>query len=97
MRAVVLEKHGGLEQLKYVADFPDPRPAEEHVVIRVKATSFNYHDVFTVRGMPGIKVTMPMIIGLDIAGEILETGPGVDPRWKRGDRVLTCAFTVASP
>ena len=58
-----------------------------HVVIRVRATSFNYHDVFTVRGMPGIKVPMPMIIGLDIAGEILEVGSGVSG-WKKGDRVL---------
>jgi alcohol dehydrogenase len=56
-------------------------------VIRVKATSFNYHDVFTVRGMPGIKVPMPMIIGLDMAGEILEVGAGVSG-WKKGDRVL---------
>jgi NADPH:quinone reductase-like Zn-dependent oxidoreductase len=40
-----------------------------------------------VRGMPGIKVPMPMIIGLDMAGEILEVGGGVDS-WKRGDRVL---------
>jgi alcohol dehydrogenase len=87
MRAVVLEKHGGLEELKLVKDFPDPVATNDHVVIRVKATSFNYHDVFTVRGMPGIKVPMPMIIGLDIAGEILETGGGVDG-WKRGDRVL---------
>ena len=53
----------------------------------MRATSFNYHDVFTVRGMPGIKVPMPMIIGLDIAGEILEVGPGVTG-WKPGDRVL---------
>jgi alcohol dehydrogenase len=37
--------------------------------------------------MPGIKVPMPMIIGLDIAGEILEVGEGVSG-WKRGDRVL---------
>jgi alcohol dehydrogenase len=87
MKAVILEKHGGLDQLKYVTDFPDPRPVEGHVVIRVKATSFNYHDVFTVRGMPGIKVPLPMIIGLDMAGEILETGPGVSG-WKKGDRVL---------
>jgi alcohol dehydrogenase len=88
MKAVVLEKHGGLDELKVVAAFPDPKVVEGHVVIRVRATSFNYHDVFTVRGMPGIKVPMPMIIGLDMAGEILETGPGVDPRWKKGDRVL---------
>jgi NADPH:quinone reductase-like Zn-dependent oxidoreductase len=87
MRAVVLEKHGGLDQLKLVENFPDPAVTNDHVVIRVKATSFNYHDVFTVRGMPGIKVPMPMIIGLDIAGEILEVGGGVDG-WKRGDRVL---------
>jgi len=40
-----------------------------------------------VRGMPGIKVPLPMIIGLDMAGEIIETAPGI-ASWKRGDRVL---------
>ena len=87
MKAVVLDKHGALEDLKVVPDFPDPKVVQGHVVIRVKATSFNYHDVFTVRGMPGIKVPMPMIIGLDMAGEIVEVGPGVSG-WKPGDRVL---------
>jgi len=87
MKAVVLQQHGGLDQLKYVTDFPDPVVTGGHVVIRVKAASFNYHDVMTVRGMPGIKVPLPVIIGLDMAGEILETGPGVDG-WKPGDRVL---------
>jgi alcohol dehydrogenase len=56
-------------------------------VIRVRASSFNYHDVFTVRGMPGIKVPLPVVVGLDMAGEIAEVGPGVAP-WKVGDRVL---------
>ena len=81
MKAVVLREHGGLDNLQYVTDFPDPVATAGHVVIRVGATSFNYHDVFTVRGMPGIKVPMPMIIGLDMAGEILKTGPGV-AGWK---------------
>jgi len=40
-----------------------------------------------VRGMPGIKVPLPMIIGLDMAGEIIEVGPGVSG-WAPGDRVL---------
>jgi NADPH:quinone reductase-like Zn-dependent oxidoreductase len=87
MKAVVLKQHGAIDSLEYVADFPDPQITNGHVVIRVKATSFNYHDIFTVRGMPGIKVPMPMIIGLDIAGEILEIGSGVSG-WKSGDRVL---------
>jgi NADPH:quinone reductase-like Zn-dependent oxidoreductase len=87
MKAVVLKQHGGLDQLTYAADFPDPKVTDGHVVIRVRATSFNHHDVFTVRGMPGIKVPLPMIIGLDMAGEVLESGPGISD-WKQGDRVL---------
>ena len=87
MKAVILEQQGSLDNLKLVPDFPDPVVTDDHVVIRVKAASFNYHDVFTVRGMPGIKVPLPIIIGLDMAGEILEIGPGVNG-WKIGDRVL---------
>src|SRR5881296_754187 len=87
MKAVVLEQQGSLEGLKYLPDFPDPVVTPGHVVIRVKAASFNYHDVFTVRGMPGIQVPLPMIIGLDMAGEILEIGGGVDG-WQIGNRVL---------
>ena len=87
MRALVLRAHGGLDNLDVVGDYPVPQVAEGHVVIRVRASSFNYHDVFTTRGMPGIKVPLPVIIGLDMAGEVAEVGPGV-AGWKPGDRVL---------
>src|SRR5262249_48903369 len=87
MKALVLRKDGGLEELEVVSDHPVPGAADGHVVIRVKASSFNYHDVFTVRGMPGIKVPLPVIVGLDMAGEITQGGGGV-AGWKAGDRVL---------
>src|SRR6202166_2755550 len=87
MRALVLRKHGSLDDLDVVDDYPTPKAAEDQVVIRVRAASFNYHDVFTVRGMPGIKVPLPVIIGLDMAGEIAEVGAGVSG-WKAGDRGL---------
>src|SRR5262249_9324689 len=87
MKALVLRKHGGLHDLAVVGDHPIPMAAAGHVVIRVRASSFNYHDVFTVRGMPGIKVPLPVVIGLDMAGEIAEIGDGVSA-WKMGDRVL---------
>src|SRR2546422_6716392 len=87
MKAVVLEQQGSLEHLKYVPDFSDPVVKPDHVVIRVRAASFKYHDVFTVRGMPGIKVPLPMIIGLDMAGGIIEKGPGGDG-WGSGSPVL---------
>jgi alcohol dehydrogenase len=87
MKALVLRKHGGLDELQVVGDYPMPQVIEGHVVIRVRASSFNYHDVFTVKGMPGIKVPLPVIPGLDMAGEIAEVGPGVS-KWKAGGRVL---------
>src|SRR5512141_909448 len=87
MKALVLRKHGGLGDLEVVGDYPVPQATEGNVVIRVRASSFNYHDVFTVKGMPGIKVPLPVVIGLDMAGEITEIGEGVSG-WKIGSRVL---------
>jgi len=87
MKALVLKQHGDLDQLEVRADYPIPAVRPGHVVIRVGASSFNYHDVFTVKGMPGIKVPLPVIIGLDMAGEISEVGEGVSG-WKKGERVL---------
>src|SRR5947208_13072710 len=87
MRALLLRKHGALDDLEVVSDYPVPPATPGHVVIRVGASSFNYHDVFTVRGMPGIKVPLPVIIGLDMAGEVVEVGAGVSG-WQPGERVL---------
>ena len=75
MRAVVLHEHGDIENLTYHEDYADPECGEGQVVIRVKATSLNYHDVFTTKGMPGIKVPLPIVIGLDISGESLKSAP----------------------
>ena len=49
----------GLPELE--RGFPDPAPGEGDAVIAVRATSLNYHDIFTRRGMPGIRIAMPAI------------------------------------
>ncbi len=87
MKAAVIQEHGGPGSIEIDTDFPDPRPGPEDVVVKVGATSLNYHDIFTRRGMPGIKVPMPCIMGLDFAGEIVEAGAEVKD-WKVGQRVL---------
>src|SRR5438046_6275548 len=76
MKAIVFEKHGGPEVLIY-KDVPDPKPGRGEVLIQVKATSINHIDIFLRRGMPGVKVAMPKIVGSDAAGIILEAGPDV--------------------
>ena len=57
------------------------------VVVKAGACTLNYHDLFTLRGMPGIKVPLPLIMGLDVAGEVAEVGSDVAD-WKPGDRVV---------
>ena len=87
MRALVLREQGPEAWPRLETDFPDPVPGEGDVLVKVRATSLNYHDVFTRRGMPGIKIPLPVILGLDCAGEIVKIGPGVEV-WSVGDRVL---------
>src|SRR5262249_27980316 len=87
MKALVLRKHGGLDELEAVTDHPPPPPAAGPVGIRGRGSSFNNPDGFTGRGMPGIKVPLPVVVGLDMAGEITEVGAGV-AGWKAGERVL---------
>ena len=87
MKAVVLYEHGDMDKLIYETEYPDPVCGSNDVVIRVKATSLNYHDLFTRDGMPGVKLELPQICGLDVAGEIAEIGADVKD-WSVGDAVL---------
>lgn len=87
MRAVLTVAHGDRSQLVYRTDVPDPVAGAGEVVISVAATAINFHDIFTRRGMPGIKIPLPIIVGSDMAGTIASLGSGVSG-WEVGDRVL---------
>ena len=52
----------------------EPHPKAGWVRLRVRACSLNYHDIFSRRGMPGIKLPLPLIVGSDVAGEVDEVG-----------------------
>ncbi len=87
MRAFVLKEHGGLDAMAFAPNYPDPVAGPDDVVLRVRACALNYHDVFTRNGMPGIKVPLPLIIGIDVAGDVAAIGANVS-EFKVGDRVL---------
>ena len=87
MKAAVIRQHGAIEDITFETDWPDPKPAEGEVVLKVGACALNYHDLFTLKGMPGIKIGFPLIMGIDVAGTIAEIGAGVTG-WSVGDRVV---------
>lgn len=86
MKALYFDKHGELDVVKY-GDVPDPEPGSGEVLIRVRACSLNFLDIWVRRGWPGLKLEMPHWCGADVAGEIAALGENVSG-WQVGQRVV---------
>lgn len=87
MKAVTLRAHGGTEVLK-LEELPDPRPGPKEALVRVKACGLNHLDLWVRKGLPNLKLSYPHILGSDIAGTVVETGPGTEPEWRGRDVLL---------
>ena len=87
MKAVAIDAHGGLEQVRLRTDWPEPPAGPGQAVVEVKACGLNYLDIFVLHGMPGLPVEMPRIPGGDISGVVHSVGDGVGREWV-GRRVL---------
>jgi NADPH:quinone reductase-like Zn-dependent oxidoreductase len=87
MRAAVYRRHGGIEVLT-VEDVPEPVAAAGEVLVEVRAAALNRLDVLQRQGPPVVPgFGLPHIAGMDIAGEVVALGPGVDGV-RVGSRVL---------
>ncbi|KAI3890280.1 hypothetical protein MKX03_017211 [Papaver bracteatum] len=89
MHAVQFEGYGGgAAGLKHV-EVPVPSPKKDEVLLKLEATSINPMDWKLQKGYlrPFIIRKFPYIPGTDVAGEVIEVGPGVD-NFKAGDKVV---------
>jgi NADPH:quinone reductase-like Zn-dependent oxidoreductase len=84
MKAVRIHAFGGPEVLQY-EDIADPNPRKDQVLVRIRACALNHLDLW-IRKSIG-KVSLPHILGSDIAGEVVETGEYVTG-FHSGQRVL---------
>ncbi|HZQ75668.1 MAG TPA: zinc-binding dehydrogenase [Burkholderiales bacterium] len=91
MKALVIERQGGVENLAW-RDWPDPQLRAGDVLVRVRAVGLNHLDIFVRRGMPGFPVKTPFISGGDIVGEVAALGAGVSG-WRVGERVAVHPMT----
>jgi NADPH:quinone reductase-like Zn-dependent oxidoreductase len=86
MKAVVFNEHGGPEVLQ-PAEVADPSIKANEVLVEVRACALNHLDVWARKGLPGIRIPLPHILGNDIAGVVREAGELVT--WvKAGDEVM---------
>src|SRR6267154_1550983 len=96
MRALTLVADRKIELL----DVPEPPPpAAGEVQIRIKAIGLNHLDVWGWRGMAFAKRKLPLVVGVEAAGEIAGVGANVTAL-KPGDKVvgyggLTCGHCKA--
>jgi NADPH:quinone reductase-like Zn-dependent oxidoreductase len=87
MKAVQITSFGAPEVLR-VNEIDRPEPAAGEVLVAVEASSVNRHDTLMRAG--GLKIVsgrkFPIGLGLDFAGTVAATGPGVQ-EYEVGDRV----------
>ena len=97
MKALLLTAPSQLE----LVDFPEPNPAADDVVVRIRACGNCGSDIHGWDGSTGRRRT-PLIMGHEASGEIVATGPQVKA-WRPGDRVTfdstiscgTCRFCAS--
>src|SRR5947209_4593573 len=86
MKAVIIREFGGPEVLRY-EEVPTPRPGPGEVLIRVGAVSVNRTLDLMVRQDGNQRgMTLPLVLGVDPSGEVVEVGPGVED-FRVGDHV----------
>jgi putative PIG3 family NAD(P)H quinone oxidoreductase len=86
MRAIIVDKPGGIEQLK-AGECPVPIPGDGELLVKVKATAVNRADIFKRMGKyPGDTGTKK-ILGLEMAGVVEQAGSDCNG-WKIGDRIF---------
>ena len=86
MKAVRIHEHGGVEKLLY-EEAPEPTLADPNdAIVKLKAASLNHIDIWVRRGLTGIEIALPHILGGDGAGVIAEVGDRVR-NIKTGDAV----------
>jgi NADPH:quinone reductase-like Zn-dependent oxidoreductase len=89
MKAIPIVRAGSPETLK-IQDFPDPKIADDEVLIEVKAFGLNFADLMARKGTYDDAPPMPFVPGYEVSGIIKQVGPKVT-ELQVGQRVL--AFT----
>ena len=77
MKAVIINKFGDLEGSIIKTGLDIPKPGEHEVLIKVKSAGVNRPDILQRRGLYKVPNDASPIMGLEVAGEIVELGKDV--------------------
>lgn len=86
MKALLCTAWGGPDALA-IGDVPSPRAGRGEILVAVRACGLNFADTLIIQGRYQERPEFPFSPGLEVSGEVLETGPGVDA-FSPGDAVI---------
>lgn len=95
MKAIVYHEYGPPEVLR-LEEIAQPSPADEEVLVRIRAASLNMADrhlmrgSFVIRGMTGLLRPKETRAGVDLAGEVVSIGARIT-QFRPGDEVFGAA------
>jgi NADPH2:quinone reductase len=85
MKAAYITQTGPPEVIVY-GDLPAPKPGPTQCLVKVGAVDVNPIDTYVRAGLVPAQLNFPFVLGRDLAGVVVETGPDVK-QFKPGDRV----------
>ena len=76
MNAIQIKSHGSFDKLS-VVNIDNPTCFSNQVKVKIKYSSINHLDIWIRRGVPGLDINLPRILGSDASGTIVEIGKNV--------------------
>ena len=86
MKSICINKHGSVDVLKVVEN-DEPICPSNKLKINIKACSLNHLDIWVRNGIPGFNIPLPLILGSDASGVVIEVGQKIND-YSIGDNVI---------
>ncbi len=87
MKAWRINELGEPKDVMRLDEVPDPTPGAGQLVVKVLASPANFPDVLMARGLYQVKPELPFTAGVELCGEVVALGEGVDA-FQVGERVI---------
>ena len=73
MKSILINNHGNVDVLEY-AEVAEPICTSDKIKVKIEASAINHLDIWVRNGLPGINIPLPLVLGSDGSGVIVDVG-----------------------
>lgn len=90
MKAIILQEIKNIDSL-VIAEIPDQKPAAGEVIVKLHTAALNHRDLWIIQGLYA-NIKVPVVLGSDGCGKVVEIAEGVKKEWKGRDVIINPAL-----